>query len=146
MMAILLVLVTMTLPRYVAGNGECLGTGHALTDLDSVMVWYVPRWTIVPLLAKAASVRGMEGQSFDADIPTTSVATVYAVTKRIGAKRWSCDSNMIGVNLVLEVDARAEAKLEWFDLLGRRLEASPSRPGLYWTRLGASKRKVVMLR
>lgn len=126
--------VTGTLPRYVAGNGACLGTGHTMNDLDSLRAMYQRSGSIVPEVALEANVRGMEGLPLTVTIPTLEQATAWWITKRtIGG--WSCPSNYAGVNLVLSVPWPGRAPLPdmWFDIAGRPLPrgAKPAMPGMY---------------
>jgi hypothetical protein len=132
MMALLVTLVTFTLPWNLAGPNPCTQTGATMSDLDSVKVSYLVSGTLDERVAFAGPVHGQEGQSMTVDVPTTAPATVWVQTKR-PLSRWSCASGMIGVNLTLDVPVSHVRELDWYDVTGRKI-TPPTKPGLYWKR------------
>lgn len=125
------VLVTSTVPFHKQGDSGCSSWGPVIADMDSGMTWYQVSGTKTPILADAVSLRGKEGMAWDTNVPTTSVATVWRVTKRIGGS-WSCPSNFIGINLTVSVPpTRLRLPEMWFDVLGRPMQKAPTTPGFY---------------
>ena len=131
---LLAVTVAFTLPRFNVAATGCLAGTTPMTDLDSVFVWMQPQGATKPSLAYKASVRGMEGAPLQVSLATSSVATVWVVTKdRSG--NLSCDSNLLTVNATTDVQGGPAAKAEWFDVFGRRVRP-PVSPGIYMVRRG----------
>jgi hypothetical protein len=140
--------VSFTLPSTEADTSRSGDRCHGfepLRDLDSVFVWYAPRYQR-PRIILRESVRGREGQRMAAPLPAVEHATVYVVTADTAGNR-SCPSNYLGVNppsvgVPHSPPALAE---EWYDVAGRKLRERPSGPGVYFVRAGKA-RKVVVLR
>jgi hypothetical protein len=146
--------VRLTVPSASADtlDGALLCTGSRPTaDLDSLWLWMQVRHNPRPKLVASMRVRGMEGREVVLDVPTDSVATVWAVTSDTAGNR-SCPAYGI-VNATLDTP-RGWPKTppapppapEWYDLAGRRLHQRPTMPGVYFERIGGSWSRIIVLR
>lgn len=130
------------LPTSLATSGDCRADSTAMTDLDSVFVWYQVRYNPVRHLAYMANVAGMEGQPMVVPIATDSTVTAFVATQRRNGNR-SCEA-AITLNAPTSVVPETTERVQWYDIAGRRIE-KPSHPGVYF-RKQTGRVRVVTIR
>jgi hypothetical protein len=131
---------------------RCIGV-MSLRDLDHIDVHSIPRWAYLSATTTPDTVvlridaRGKEGRIQTCTINTDTLMVVY-VTAVDSVGNVSCPSRSIVLNLPttsVPVTPSPTESVTWYDILGRRISA-PTKPGVYFKRVGKGKRSVVIFR
>mgnify|MGYP001318967907 CR=1 FL=1 len=140
--------VSFALPTMKAAGPSqlCTAGTDSLRTIDSAFVYVQPVDERQPYLAAAYYVAGNEGRQIEVVWDEMRPATVWATTKTKSG-RVSCMSNLVGVNLTIDVPPSGPPLLEWYDVMGRRLSHRPTRHGIYFLRIdGSPIRRVVVIK